>query len=161
MKKQGLYKTLYKSTIILFSIFIVVIILFNSLLSYNNFLNTQESIKENIINTKKTILKNEIDFFLSDFEVSKDKQKEMIKEMIKQRVNVAFDIAQNLYNTQKDNSNIQNIIIESLRKLKFNDIGDQYIFMTKLDGEILLLNTLENLEGKNLLGLKNPVNKKI
>lgn len=65
----------------------------------------------------------------------------------------------NLYKTYKHKPNIQDIIIESLRELKFSDIGDQYVFMTKLDGTFLLVSGLKHLEGKNVFDLTTQSNK--
>jgi len=158
--KKSFYKTLYQSVILLFSIFILITILFNAFLSYNNFITEKEKIKDDIINSKKAVMKNKVDFFITDIESSRKKLQEKTKQELQKRVEVAYNIAENLYKTQQNNPNIQSIIIESLRELKFYDIGDQYVFMTKLDGTFLLVSGLKHLEGKNVFNLTTESNKK-
>ncbi len=158
--KKSFYKTLYQSVILLFSIFILITILFNAFLSYNNFITEKEKMRDDIINSKKAIMKNKVDFFITDIESSRKKLQEKTKQELQKRVEVAYNIAENLYKTQHNNPNIQSIIIESLRELKFYDIGDQYVFMTKLDGTFLLVSGLKHLEGKNVFNLTTESNTK-
>ncbi len=158
--KKSLYETLYTAIMIVFSVFIVVTILFNALLSYNSFLKDKEKIQQETLNAKKELMKNKVDFFITDIESSRKKLQEKTKKELQKRVDVAYNIAENLYKTQKNNPNIQSIIIESLRELKFYDIGDQYVFMTKLDGTFLLVSGLKHLEGKNVFNLTTQSNKK-
>ena len=159
MIKKSLYTTLHRSIIALFSGFILVTILINVYLSYNGFLEDKEKIQTEILNTKKSLMKNEIDFFVSDIDSSRKKFKEQTNKEIKKRVEIAYNIAQNLYKTHQKDPNIQSIIIESLRELKFYNIGDQYVFMTKMDGTFLLNSGLKHLEGKNVFKLTTKSNK--
>ncbi len=158
--KKSIQQTFYRSIVILFGIFILCSIIVNAFLSYNNFYEQKESIKEDIINSKKMLMKEQIDFISSNIMLTREKLKQKIKEDIKTRVQTAYNIAQNLYQTYKNDPNIQSIIIESLRELKFYDIGDQYVFMTKLDGTFLLVPGLKELEGKNVFDLFNENNQK-
>jgi len=159
MNKQSLYKTLYRSVLILFSTFIIFIILFNILLAYNKYTDAKNKIEKEILQTKKQTLKNEVDFFLSDLEATRKRQKDEIKKEIKKRVDIAYNITLNLYKKYQNNTDIQNIVKESLRELKFYDIGDQYVFMTKLDGKFILTPGLSHLEGKNVFELQIKSNK--
>ena len=158
--KKSLHNKLYKSTIILLAVFILSIIVVNSILSYNNFLAQKEEIQEDIINSKKEIMRSQVDFMITDIENEKAKSFKQIKKSLKTRVDTAKNIAQNLYNTHKDDPHIQNIVVEALRQLKFYDIGSQYVFMTKLDGTFLLVDSLKHLEGKNVFELTTDENKK-
>jgi signal transduction histidine kinase len=157
--KKSLYTTLYKSILTLFSVFIILAIFFNALLSYTNFIQEKEKLQDEILNAKKTSMKNEIDFFISNIQISRDKLQEQTKKELKKRVEIAYNIAYNLYIKNQKNLPIKNIIIESLRELKFYDIGDQYVFMTKLDGTFLLVSGLQHLEGKNVFNLQTESNK--
>ncbi len=111
-----------------------------------------------MINTKKEILKNEVEFFISDIGKIKLQQEQKIKKEIKKRVDIAYNIVQNLYASYKNKPNIQQIIVESLRELRFDDIGDQYVFMTKMDGTFLLTSGLRSLEGNNVFDLTEKSN---
>lgn len=83
MKKQSLYKTIYQSTIILFAITIVSIILFNVIMAYYDYSNAKKTIKDDLINTKKEILKNEVEFFISDIDKIRVQERKKIKSEIK------------------------------------------------------------------------------
>ncbi len=154
MKKQSLYKTIYRSTLLLFALTTVSIVFFNGIWFYYDYQNEKKSIKKDLIETKKEILKNEVEFFISDIDNIKKEQKQNIKDEIKTRVDIAYNIVQNLYSSYKHKGNIQQIVVESLRELKFKDIGDQYVFMTKLDGTFLLTSGLKELEGHNVFDLE-------
>ena len=117
MKKQSLYKTIYRSTLLLFALTTVSIVFFNGIWFYYDYQNEKKSIKKDLIETKKEILKNEVEFFISDIENIKKEQKQNIKDEIKTRVDIAYNIVQNLYSSYKHKGNIQQIVVESLRDL--------------------------------------------
>jgi signal transduction histidine kinase len=158
MSKPSIYKRLYKSTIILFTLFILFLIGINIFLSYQNFLDAKRMIPQEILKTKKKILKNEIDFIVSEIEPTLIKEKETVHRNIKEQVLTAYNIATNLYQKNKNNPDIKEIIKESLRELKFNELGDQFVFMTKLDGTFILNPGFPRLEGKNVFDLQNEDN---
>ena len=159
MKKQSIYKTFYKLSIILFSLFFIMFVTINSFLSYLNFLDAKEEISNNIINSKKELLKNEIDLLISQIEPVTKTEQEKVKKDIKEKVTTAYNIVNNLYQNNSNNPNIKKLIKDSLRELKFYELGDQYVFMTKLDGTFILVPGLPHLEGKNVFDLQTKSNK--
>jgi len=159
MVKQSLHTTLKRLIIGLFSLFVIVTIFFSSLFTYNSFINEKEKLQEDIINSKKYLMKNQVDFFIADIKISRKELRIKTKKELQKRVEIAHNIAQNLYKKHPYDSNIKSIIVESLRELKFYDIGDQYVFMTKLDGTFLLVPGLKHLEGKNVFNLTTKSNK--
>lgn len=156
--KKSLQNTFFRSLIILFAIALIGTILLSSTLAYINFTSQKEKIKNEIIASKQEIMKNQVEFMIKDIETSRKELKESVKQDLKSIVETSYNIAQNLYTTQKNHPEVQSIIIESLRKLKFFDIDDQYVFMTKLDGTFLLVDGLKHLEGKNVFDLTTKSN---
>ena len=125
--KKSIQQTFYRSIVILFGIFILFSIIVNAFLSYKNFTDQKEAIKEDIITSKKMLMKEQIDFISSNILSTREKLKQKIKEDIKVRVNTAYNIAQNLYKTHQDDPSIQSIIVESLRELKLDDIAEDFL----------------------------------
>jgi two-component system, NtrC family, sensor kinase len=158
--KKSLQNTFFRSLVVLFTIALIGTIILNGTLTYINFISQKEKIKKEIIDSKKEIMKHQVEFMISGIKSSREELEQSIKQDLKSTVETAYNIAQNLYRTQTHNPNIQEIIIESLRKLKFFDIDDQYVFMTKLDGTFLLLDGLRHLEGQNVFTLTTKSNKK-
>ena len=159
MKKQSIYTTFYNLSIILFSLFFIMFITITSFLSYLNFVESKKNINKNILNNKKELLKNEIDLLVSQIDSSLQMEQKKVKAEIKAKVLTAYNIANNLYQKNKNNPNIQELIKESLRELKFYDLGDQYVFMTKLDGTFILTPGLSHLEGQNVFNSQTQSNK--
>jgi len=159
VKKQSIYKTFYKLSIIIFTLFFILFIAGNTLLSYFNFLDAKEEISSNILNHKKMLLKDEIKFLISEVKSVTKAEQQKVKEEIKSKVLTAYNIANNLYQKHKNTPNIQELIKESLRELKFHELGDQYVFMTKLDGTFILTPGLSHLEGHNVFDLQTKSNK--
>jgi len=159
MKKQSIYTTFYKLSIIVFTLFFIMFITINSFLSYFSFIEAKKEINMNILNNKKTLLKNEINLLISEIESITKAEQQRVKKDIKAKVLTAYNIANNLYQKNKNNPKIQEFIKESLRELKFYELGDQYVFMTKLDGTFILTPGLPHLEGDNVFDLQTKSNK--
>ncbi|MCF8231270.1 MAG: cache domain-containing protein [Bacteroidales bacterium] len=112
---------------------------------------------------KKRMLENQVYKAISRME---DDQSSIYKEMrrkLKKRVYEAHDQARHLYNKYHGNipdSQLKNMIIESLRPMRFfNNRG--YYFIVNLEGTELLYPVRPEMEGKNVLNMKdekeNPV----
>jgi methyl-accepting chemotaxis protein len=110
--------------------------------------------------TSSWISQNSIDKITQDFFA--DYEKTMYKEKkIKLRdvIFVAHSIAQSIYEEGKalglSDQEIQKRIKKRLAKISFLDDKSGYIFMYQYDGTNVLLPTRPDLEGKNLLSLKD------
>ncbi|QOY53329.1 sensor domain-containing diguanylate cyclase [Candidatus Sulfurimonas baltica] len=87
---------------------------------------------------------------------------EKLKSRVKERVDVAYDVANNIYSKYKDiksKQEIQNITIASLETLAWNN-GESYIFMLDFDGFYKLApKHLKHLEGTCAINIQDATGK--
>jgi len=92
---------------------------------------------------------------LIDYEV--DKHHSSAQNISRQRVHEAYAIAKNIYEQNKDrkaSEDIQQIIIDALRPVRF-DNGDGYYFIATFDGLAKLVADSPEIENTNLLHLRD------
>ncbi len=114
-------------------------------------------IKDDYITDQKAKIKQEIDRVMAYVDYKRAATENELKESIKARVYEAIALANNLYKTyqgQKSDKEIQNLIKEALRPLRFNN-GRGYYFIFDMQGNNILHPTSPHFEGKNVLNLQD------
>lgn len=128
---------------------------------YRNFLEESQLFREQYIAEQKALLRQKVIEAETYITHSNSKTQEILKKNIKSRVYEAWNIVDYLYkkysNTKTD-AEIISTIKESLRPIRFNQ-GRGYYFAVTLDGVEELYPTRPELEGKNLLELKDVTGK--
>jgi len=138
----------------------VLISIFGSLvaLSINkiNFNNEINKVKSNYIQQHKNIVKLEVEKIHNNIKNEKKLTEDKLKQNIKQKVYEAYSIIESIYknNTQRSKKDIIKMIKNALRDVRFNN-NRGYFFLYKIDGTALLLPPRPDLEGKNLIDLKD------
>lgn len=120
-----------------------------------------EHFKSAHIEIQKEIIRNEVHNVLEFIKYSKSLTLQRVKDDIQSRVDEAHDLATHLigkYEGKHSKEEIGKIIIESLRPLRFNN-GRGYYFITQLDGTEMLFADKPDLEGKNLLSMRDTYGK--
>lgn len=113
--------------------------------------------KEHYLDDRRAFMKQKIDHVMNVIDYKRATTELQLKESIKNRVFEAIAIADNIYNSyrgQMSDEEIQNIIKEALRSLRFNS-GRGYFFIYDMKGNNILLPFSPHLEGKNLWNLQD------
>jgi len=108
-------------------------------------------------NRQKQIIKQEVNRVVDLISYEKAQSEILTKEKIKSRVYEAHSIAQNIYqsnNITKDTAEIQQMIIEALRPIRFEKESGYY-FITRTDGVEILFANKPEMEGQNLLNVQD------
>jgi signal transduction histidine kinase len=139
--------------VILFSIIVTLIMIQKNSINFEKELNQS---KLESINYKKMLLKLEINR-VYNFILNEKKQLETdIKKELKTRVYQAHAIANSIYvnNQNKTKKELTKLIKDALRDIRFYE-NRGYYFIDELSGKNILHPILPELEGKNLLNVKD------
>jgi len=127
-------------------------------IEYNHYKKSVEAIRSEVVKDKKANLKNLVDRAVETVELIKSSVDKDIYGDLKKRVDDAYNIALNLYVTNKgkiSDKRIKEIIRESLRTYRFNNgRGYYYIIDTKGVNYLHPINT--KIENTNTIDIKSP-----
>lgn len=124
---------------------------------YVSFNQESEEKKQEFISNHQTIIKNEVNRQIDYIEYMRVQTEERLKENVKSRTYEAYNIAMNIYNKNKDKKDeqeIQRLITDALRNIRFNN-GRGYYFMDTLEGDVILYPVMPESEGENILDIKD------
>ncbi len=122
-----------------------------------------ELLRQEFMDARKKEVRQEVDVFLAEVRDQRSSLENSLRRDIRARVNEAWSVADNLYrhNTgRKNKDELAEMIREALRPIRYNnDRG--YFFATGLDGVEQLFSDRPELEGKNLLDMKDSQGKPV
>lgn len=155
--KRSVFEYFHLVVFAMFTLFTSIFLL----LTFNNaqtkFKREALALERQYIDTKKKLLHKEVDQFIDFIEMKKVSVRKETQTIVHDRVNEAYQIAQSIYETYKERlpkETIEKKIIETLRIMRYQQ-GEGYYFITRLDGVEMLFADKPEMEGKNLLSLKN------
>ena len=125
--------------------------------SYREFNIQSDQMRADFINSRKQLVKQEVDRVVEMIRYEKAQSEQLIKQKIKTRVYEAYAIAQNIYQRNRGAENkpkIQQMILDALRPIRFEN-GNGYYFAAQLDGIEVLFADRPQMEGLNLLGMQD------
>jgi len=128
---------------------------------YGHFQDRLELLREQYIQSQKEMIKTEVIDATEHIEYMLSRSEKRLKETIKSRTLEAHALATHIFNqykNKKSSEEINKIIIETIRIIRFSH-GRGYYFSTRHDGVELLFADKPEIEGKNLIDLKNSQNK--
>lgn len=114
-------------------------------------------IQESYLEGRKELVRGEVEKVIDYVNYSRELTENRLRENIKSRVYEAHSIATGIYNSNRDkleSSQIQQMIKEALRPIRFSG-GRGYYFINNLDGVTQLHADKPELEGKELIDLKD------
>ena len=124
---------------------------------YATFNQESEQKKQEFISNQQTLIKNEVSRQIDYIQYMRVQAEERLKEDIKSRTDEAYNIAINIYNQNKDTKDskeIQKLITDTLRDIRFNN-GRGYYFIDTLEGDVILYPVMPQSEGTNILKIKD------
>lgn len=123
-------------------------------MKYNNEYNT---IKTELEENQKRLVSREVQRTLNYISYVRSLSKETMKSSLSNRVEVAHDIASNIYNENKgklSDKEIKSLIKDALRPFRMSG-PDDYVFIYSLDGDAVLLPKSRKYEGLSGLNLRD------
>lgn len=124
---------------------------------YSTFLQESNQLQEAMLNSYKNLLKIQVQKSADYIEYHKSLTEERLRLSIQEKVYDAYAVSSHLYTKWRDQKSIQeiqNIIRESLRMMRFNQ-GRGYFFILDLQGTNQLQPDLPEFENKNMLKTQN------
>lgn len=144
-------------SVILLVLLVVIVLLFEIALHYREFDERVAKMRSDYTAEQKALIKREVQHVVENINYHRSLSEQQAKDAVKQRVHEAYAIATNIYQqnkSSKSDTEIQQMIIDALRPIRFNN-GQGYYFSTRLDGVELLFADKPEMEGLNLLGFKD------
>ena len=156
-QKLSLFDYFHIVAFIMFVSFTAIFISFIAYQTYTRFEKDAQKLQIEYLDSKKKMLQNEVARFVDYINIKRVQAYAQTQDMVKLRVKEAHKLANDLYIKYKDiktDEQIQEIIIEALRTLRYEN-GKGYYFITRLDGVEMLFSDKPQMEGKNMLPLQN------
>ena len=157
MKKTNLFKSLQ---VIVYTIIVIIVVIFiggNFLVRYINLQHQIQTTQEEHQLQEKTFVRQGVNNFIKLIQNTQSKTNNRAQKVVQERVEDAYHIAMTLYHQYKDkkpDTEIQRLIIENLRAIRYNkNMG--YFFVFSKQGTGLLFPLNPNLENAPILSIKN------
>ena len=157
ISQKSFIKTFFSGEIILVLMAVSLLGYFLVADEYRRFKKESAELREEFVQLQKSSAKNEIENVLDYIDFQKKRAEERARQDIKSRAKAAYEIAWNLYREQKGIKNQEEIeknIIDALRPIRFNNQRG-YFFITRLDGVEMLFADKPELEGRNLIHIRD------
>ena len=119
--------------------------------------NRSEQMRSKYLDQQKTLIKKEVERVVDLINYEKIQSIELAKSNIKYRIDEAVSIAKNIYKNNihtHSKNEIQKMILCALRPIRF-DQGKGYFFITRLDGTEVLFSDKPEIEGLNIIDIKD------
>jgi len=157
MKKRSFIKFIQLWTIIIIIAIGGSIIAVDIVRSYQEFNFRADQMRTDYTARQKEIIKHEVERVVDMIHYERAQREILTKDKIKSRVEEAYAIAQNIYQenrTAKSKDEIQDMILDALRPIRFEQASGYY-FATRLDGIEVLFADKPEMEGLNLLDVQD------
>jgi PAS domain S-box-containing protein len=156
-KKKSIVRTILLNMILITIVSLCIIGVLWTWHHYTAFKRESVTLREAMLFSYQDKIKTQVQHAVDYIVYRKSLTEENLRSSIKEKVNDAFQIASNLFEKHKDQktpAEIQSLIIESLRAVRF-DRGQGYFFIFETDGSERLFSYRPEMEGKNLLDVQD------
>ncbi len=129
----------------------------NYYFDYTNFKTHASELRQDFIENQKGIVKNQVLRVTQLINYEKSQTEKKAKLLVKNRVDDAYSIMTTIYNkfkNKKSDVEIKKMIVDILRPIRFNN-NHNYYFINDKKGKAILYPTNLQLEGSNILNLKD------
>ncbi|WP_084813673.1 cache domain-containing protein [Desulfogranum japonicum] len=125
--------------------------------SYKDFYGRSAQLRDDYITNQKANIKQEVERVAQLISYQKSQTELVTRQMIRLRTYEAFSIAQHIFEQNKlsyRKDEIHGMIVDALRPVRYAD-DSGYYFVTGLDGVEILFADKPEIEGRNLLGVRD------
>ncbi|MDX9695092.1 MAG: cache domain-containing protein [Bacteroidales bacterium] len=158
-KNRKLVNVLVIETYIVIVILFFLLGYFSIYQKYTAFKKESIKLQQEFIEKKKQSIKKETLNAIDFINYNRINTEQNLKDLLRNRTNEAISMAQNIYTEYKNKKSageIQKIIIDALRPIRFNN-GRGYYFIGSLNGSEYLFPIKTDYEGKNLVNLQDDM----
>lgn len=162
-KRIKVIKTLQILTILSLVSLAIVFLFLEVLVYYHDYSLRADTMREKYLAHRKEIIKREIDRAVDTIQYHRSLSEQRAKDIVRGNVYKAYAIAENIYKQNREKyseEEVQQFIIDALREARFNE-GKGYYFITRLDGVEILFADRPDMEGLNLLEIKDSEGKPV
>ena len=162
-RKPEITKTILQRVMLLLGFSILLFAVIDGYYLHMEFNRQADSERLSYIDSQKKRLKDDVDAALSLIRLEQSELENDLMHQLRDEVYNAHAIASSLYEKYRDRMNhedIQKVIIESIRPVRFNN-GRGYFFVTRLDGVELLFADRPEIEGKQLINMRSSDGKMV
>lgn len=134
-----------------------VIVCIDIVTTYQDFNIRVDKMRTDYVERQKQMIKREVEHVVDIINYKKAQSETLAKTKIKSRAYEACDIVQNIYEQNKElktDIEIQKMIVDALRPVRFND-GRGYYFIDSLSGKNILYPLYPSFEGQNIINLQD------
>ncbi len=128
---------------------------------YERFDRETEKMRSEYIDSQKAVVQEQVNNVIDYMDYMKSLTESRLRDNIRQRVYEACAIAENIYkehHSRHDRAEMEKMVKDALRPIRFNN-GRGYYFAGRSDGVEQLFADKPELEGKNLINMKDPEGK--
>jgi len=141
-----------------FTVIMTVVLIFFQILQFEkNFSESSIKMRKDYISRQKMTIKNEVMQVVGNIRYQQTLSETTTKNIVKEQVYEAYSIAENIYKCNKkkySKKKIKRMILEALRPIRYHkEIG--YFFITRLDGVEILFADKPEMEGLNMLKMRD------
>jgi PAS domain S-box-containing protein len=133
------------------------IIAIDTIRSYRDFNSRADQMRTEYTQRQKKIIKQQVEHAVDMIHHEKARAERLTKSKIISRVYEAYAVAQNIYQENKatkSKAEIQKMILDAIRPIRYEQ-GSGYYLISRLDGVAVLFPSKPELEGKNLIDVKD------
>jgi len=158
MKNRLSLITTYQYSIIFF---IILLICFTGYVGIKNEFNNHASeslkIRQDYINNRKFLIRNEVSKVIAYIQHKKSQAEDRLKQDVKSRTYEAYQIAEHIYDNNKNTKSLQEIkqMIQDALHAAAWDQSRGYYFVEDMDGYEIVNRNNPELVGKNILSLRD------
>ncbi len=156
-KKINFIKLIQLWGIVLLIAFAGVLVCIDIATTYHDFNIRVDKMRTDYVEQQKQMIKREVERVVDMINYEKAQSEALAKTEIKSKVDEVYSIVQNIYKQNKElksNAEIQKMIVDALRPIRFND-GRGYYFIGSLSGESILYPVHPSVEGQNIINLQD------
>jgi PAS domain S-box-containing protein len=160
-KKYGITETFLYSMVILAVSSVALVGYFWIMNEYERFKKEEVILREEYVDAQKSLIKQQTDQVIDYIEFKISQAESRLKQIIRNRTHEAYDIALNIYNQHKATSNpaeLKKMIKDALRPVRYSHQRGYY-FITRLDGVEILFADRPEMEGLNLIDMRDTQGK--
>lgn len=163
MKPAKFINRILMNNIVILILAVVVLTYFGISTILEGFEMEKAQIHSQAMESKKVLVERTVNEIFSGIEYNQVDAERILKKSIAEKVDNMHEVAMSIYESNHGvlpEEDIQSIIREALRDVRYND-GRGYFFIDTMDGDVILYPILPDLEGTNIIDLKdsegNPV----
>ena len=134
-----------------------IIVCIDIVTNYRDFNIRADKMRTDYVEQQKQMIKREVERVVDMINYEKAQSEALAKTEINSRVYEVLNIVQNIYEQNKalkSDAEIQKMIVDALRPIRFND-GRGYYFIDSLSGENILYPPHPSFEGQNIINLQD------